>query len=201
MRPTPLGCFMADTIVETGRLRLRRFREGDLNWWLQVMNTEQVRAHLGGIETPELAAARFARQRDSWTDEAGGWLAIERKDDGEFIGNCGFGPITSAHAPGPLFGETDIGWQLRADCWGQGFALEAGRAIGDLAFAHSGNERIFAQTSQANTRSWGLMTRLGMRRRPELDYADPDYPPEENPTIVYQVSSGEWAAAQSGGQA
>jgi hypothetical protein len=30
-----------------------------------------------------------------------------------------------------------------------------------------------------------MMQRLGFTRRPEFDYPDPDYPPEDNPTTVW----------------
>ena len=45
-----------------------------------------------------------------------------------------------------------------------------------------------------NEASWGLMQRLGMRRRAELDYDDDGYPPELRNTIVYSLSRDQWAA-------
>jgi RimJ/RimL family protein N-acetyltransferase len=39
-----------------------------------------------------------------------------------------------------------------------------------------------------NTASWGLMERLGMRRRPELDYSDPRYDPPWRDTVVYSLA-------------
>lgn len=38
--------------------------------------------------------------------------------------------------------------------------------------------RIVAITVPANRRSWGLMERLGMIRRPDLDFAHPSFPPD-----------------------
>ena len=37
-----------------------------------------------------------------------------------------------------------------------------------------------------------LMRRLGMIRREDLDYIDPDWPEEMNPTIVYVLEASEW---------
>jgi hypothetical protein len=42
------------------------------------------------------------------------------------------------------------------------------------------------------------MERLGMMRLPGLDYDDPDYPPEDNPTVVWGLGRGAWQAAQAG---
>ena len=48
-----------------------------------------------------------------------------------------------------------------------------------------------ALTCIQNEPSWGLMERLGMTRRPEREYDDPRYPPELNPTIVYDIRPAE----------
>ena len=41
------------------------------------------------------------------------------------------------------------------------------------------------------------MERLGMTRRPDLDYHDPRFGPELNPTIVYRMDAAEWPAARA----
>jgi hypothetical protein len=32
-----------------------------------------------------------------------------------------------------------------------------------------------------------------MERVRKLDYVDPEYPPEENPTIIYRLRRAEWS--------
>jgi len=181
-------------MLETDRLILRRFRDDDLEPWLAHLNTPEVRAHLGGVVSEEEMAAKFARNSDSWNDANGGWLAIERRADGEFLGYCGFGPITTEAAPAKLRGTTEIGWTLRRDCWGQGYATEAARAVLGLAFGRFGLPVVCSQTSDANRGSWRVMERLGMERAEALDYHDPAYPPEENPTKIYRLSRAAWDA-------
>jgi hypothetical protein len=41
------------------------------------------------------------------------------------------------------------------------------------------------------------MERLGMVRRADLDYPDPDYPPQDNPTMVYALDATAWRARAS----
>jgi len=181
-------------VLETDRLIIRRFREADLAPWLTHLNTPQVRAHLGGVVSAEEMSGKFARQSASWGDGKGGWLAIERQTDGEFLGYCGFGPITTEAAPEDLRGTTEIGWTLRSDCWGHGYATEAARAVLAMAFERFGLPVVCSQTSEANRGSWRVMERLGMERAEELDYDDPAYPPEENPTKVYRLTREAWEA-------
>ena len=63
------------------------------------------------------------------------------------------------------------------------------------AFGQFGADEVVALTVEGNAPSWGLMRRLGMRRREELDYADPRFGPELNPTIVYSIDHAGWRDA------
>lgn len=38
------------------------------------------------------------------------------------------------------------------------------------------------------------MEKLGMQRRSDLDFCDPAYPPQDNPTIIYSIAAEEWNA-------
>ena len=54
-----------------------------------------------------------------------------------------------------------------------------------------------ALTIAQNEESQGLMKRLGMTRREDLDFIDPRFGPDMNPTIVYRIDAGEWPAARA----
>lgn len=41
------------------------------------------------------------------------------------------------------------------------------------------------------------MKRLGMTLRPELQYHDPNFAPDLNPTIVYRIDAVEWPIARA----
>lgn len=175
---------MADALFETERLVLRREIPGDRAVWLEHMNSPEVMAHLGGPAQPEQVARSFERMALAELP----FLLVARKADGLLVGKCGLSRIETPHAPGALQGRLQIGWTIRADCWGKGYAREAAGAMIDHAFAGLGADALFGQTSQANLRSWRLMEHLGMIRRPDLEYDDPDYSAAENPTIVFALA-------------
>lgn len=179
----------ADIELRTERLILRGERAGDRAVWLEHMNTPEVTAHLGGPVSADKVHASFDRMAEP-SDLP--FLLIERREDGMLVGKCGLSHIDTACAPAALDGQVQIGWTIRADCWGQGYARESAQAMMGRAFEEFGSEQLFAQTSDRNRRSWRLMERLGLARLPDLDYADPDYPPEENPTIVFAISRSAW---------
>ena len=91
----------------------------------------------------------------------------------------------------------EIGWRLREDAWGRGYAKEAATASLDLGFRAFGADDVVALTVAGNTASWGLMRKLGMTRRDDLDYQDDNWPAELNPTIVYAITAQEWAQRSS----
>jgi RimJ/RimL family protein N-acetyltransferase len=89
----------------------------------------------------------------------------------------------------PIESDVEIGWRLRADCWGKGYAREAAQASLDWAWANLDREAVAAITVTDNRRSWGLMERLGMRRDPLEDFDHPDLA-ESDPLrrhIVYRI--------------
>jgi RimJ/RimL family protein N-acetyltransferase len=89
----------------------------------------------------------------------------------------------------------EVGWRLREDVWGQGYAREAAAASLDLAFGRFGAEEVIALTVERNTASWGLMVRLGMERRADLDFASPDFDPEDPVIIAYSITREAWQGA------
>ena len=176
--------------METARLRLREWREQDFEPFIRHTNTPAVMRWLGGVKSEAEARAMLAERLVRWQEELGfTFWVVERREDGELLGFCG---LKLADGPGCDFiGEYEVGWRLREDAWGQGYAKEAATASLDFAFDRLGAERVFAVTFIGNERSWGLMERLGMRRRPDLDYHDPRFG-DANPTIVYEIERSEW---------
>ena len=182
----------AEVVAQTARLILRREEPGDLNVWLAHVNTPEVMAKVGGVQPREKVAESFARMAAE-ADGPLGFYFIALKQDGTLVGKAGLSRIETPQAPEELQGAVQAGWTLRADVWGQGYAREAAGAALALAFGPLALPRIYAQTSERNTASWGLMKRLGMTRRADLDYEDPEYPPEDNPTIVWCIEANEWS--------
>jgi RimJ/RimL family protein N-acetyltransferase len=175
--------------IETARLILRDWGEADIAPFIRHTNTPEVMRWLGGVQTEAALKDAIRHRMMRWQQERGfTFWVVERKADGEVLGFCG---IKIADAAGsPIEGAHEIGWRLRADVWGQGYAREAAIASLDFAFDSLGAPRVVAITFQGNVPSWGLMERLGMTRRPECDYDDPRFP-DLNPTSVYDIRPGE----------
>jgi RimJ/RimL family protein N-acetyltransferase len=163
-------------IAETDRLILRNWRDSDRAEYLATCNTEAVTAYLDGPTAVDDIDAAFARIAKSQRDHGFGFWAIERKSDRALLGYCGLSICDDLERP--VHGDIEIGWRLREDAWGRGYGREAARAALDWAWANLDVDRVVSFTVPANEPSWRLMERLGMVRRPDLDFAHPRFPPD-----------------------
>jgi RimJ/RimL family protein N-acetyltransferase len=177
--------------IETKRLRLRNWREDDIEPFIRDLNVAPVMRWLGGVRTRDQQAATVRERFIAWQETRGfTFWVVERRTDGALLGFCGLKIADDVGSP--VEGELEIGWRLREDAWGQGYAKEAATASLDFAFGALAAPRVVALTAAGNAASWGLMERLGMVRRPELDYEGPDW--AQGRVIVYRIERREWTA-------
>jgi RimJ/RimL family protein N-acetyltransferase len=164
---------MAEFAIETDRLKLRAWRDGDREPLHALCNDREVMEFLGPPLDMAAVDAAIARQRGFQDQHGYCYWAVERKSDQRMLGFCGImpGPVGVPHA-----GSPDIGWRLARDAWGQGYAREAAQSTLDWSWTHITDERIWAITVPANRRSWGLMERLGMVRMEDGDFDHPNVP-------------------------
>lgn len=181
---------MTVPVLMTERLVLRQIGEDDLEPHMALLNTPAVMAHLGGVQPRAVIAAKHASSRVSFAAEGFGFMMMEERATGEIIGNCGLRRVAHPLAPNPQ--DFEIGWLVRPDRWRRGFAYEAMRAVVDWAFGVHAAPRLVALTCQANAGSWGLMQKLGMTRRAELDFDDPALPAGDRPTIQFAITRSQW---------
>ncbi|HZV18954.1 MAG TPA: GNAT family N-acetyltransferase [Sphingobium sp.] len=165
---------MAEPPPVTDRLVLRGWRDEDHAPLLALCRDPRVMEFLGPPQSAGEVAAAIARQRAKQADYGHCFWAVERRADGAMLGFCGLQPGPEGT---PIAGRIEIGWRLRADAWGQGYAREAAQASLAWAWANLEADSVWAITVLANSRSWGLMERLGMRRRTALDFDHPAVPP------------------------
>ncbi|WP_284123859.1 GNAT family N-acetyltransferase [Parerythrobacter aestuarii] len=180
---------MADFRYETERLVLRDWQNEDWPQFWQGTNTPEVMRWLGGVCDYAKRQAAQDRLLSYERDHGHTFWCVERKADGAVLGFCGL--KRSNQAGGPM-GMMEVGWRLRQDAWGQGYAKEAAAASLDLAFNRFGADEVIAMTVDGNAPSWGLMLRLGMLRREDLDFANDEFDAETGVIIVYSISKDAW---------
>jgi RimJ/RimL family protein N-acetyltransferase len=172
-------------VIRTQRLLLRRWRESDTPAFIAMSTDPQVMDWVGGVLTREQAEVMADRLSARMTDQGWGLWAVEVVGGPGFIGWTGL----SAPSPGhPMEGRIEVGWRLARAAWGHGYATEAARASLAYGFETLGLDEIVSFTATRNLRSQAVMRRIGMSRRPELDF---EHPREDlgplRPHLVYAI--------------
>src|SRR5262249_5657485 len=86
---------------------------------------------------------------------------------GAFLGYAGVMPPRDDH---PLHPHCEVGWRLKRDAWGHGYATEAARAALDDVFARVGLTEVLSYTAADNLRSRAVMARLNLMRDVSRDF-------------------------------
>lgn len=157
----------------TDRLILRNWRPSDLEPWAAMNADTEVMEHFPATLTADEAAAMLAANQARITDTGWGLWAVERRDDGAFLGFTGLMPLRESN---PLAPGVEIGWRFARPAWGAGYASEAARAALAFGFERLALPEIVAFTATGNLRSQAVMDRIGMTRREDLDFDHPALP-------------------------
>ncbi len=176
--------------LDTPRLRLRAWRDADLDPLAEMCADPQVMRYFPGTLSRDDCAAVMARCRIHFARFGFGFWALELKADGCFIGMAG---LAWSRLQLPFCPAVEIGWRLAQHCWGQGLAREAAEASLACAFEQLQLPEVVAYTAAVNEPSLGLMQALGMHEQD--DFAHPDIA-EGHPLrahLLYRMTRDNWA--------
>jgi RimJ/RimL family protein N-acetyltransferase len=140
--------------IETDRLILRPLVVTDLDDVVELHAAPEVVRTMGAYER-SAALTRLERNELEWAERGHGLVAIVERASGRFLGRSGL-------KYWPQFDETEVGWVLRPDVWGHGFATEAGRACLEWGFRDLEVPYLTAMIVADNHRSIHVAERLGM---------------------------------------
>jgi ribosomal-protein-alanine N-acetyltransferase len=179
--------------LRTARLLLREFRPSDREPFAALNADPEVAATLSRALTREESDAFADAIERHWAEDGFGLWALERLDDGAFLGFTGLAVPSWSPVPG-----VEIGWRLARGAWGFGYATEAASATLGFAFETLRLGELMSLTALSNTRSRAVMERLGMVHDPASDFAHPRLPADHplSAHVTYRLSRDDWLAAQ-----
>jgi RimJ/RimL family protein N-acetyltransferase len=178
--------------IPTARLRLRQWRDDDLDGFARLNADPRVMEHFPAQLARAASDDLAARLRAEIAERGWGFWAVELLEgEGGFIGFTGL-RVPLARLP---FGDcVEIGWRFAAQHWGKGYASEAARAALGYGFDTLGLAEIVSFTALPNLRSQAVMRRIGMRHRGEV-FEHPNVAPGHRlrPHCLYRMARADWA--------
>ncbi|HXX20747.1 MAG TPA: GNAT family protein [Candidatus Acidoferrum sp.] len=181
--------------IETERLLLREFRaEDEQDIHAYASDPEVVRLMIWGpnsLETTQTFLAGVLKEQERWPRPAVS-LAIELKSERRVIGGIDLRVKDEKNR------AANIGYVLARAHWGQGYMVEAGRAVLDAAFRHVGLHRVWATCDSRNSASYRVMEKLGMRREAHFR-KDVMEKGEWRDSYLYAILADDWLGANSSG--
>jgi RimJ/RimL family protein N-acetyltransferase len=190
----------APVLIETDRLRLRDWREADLEPFARLNADPRVMEFFPRSLDRAASDALVAREEARIAARGYGLYAAEVKASGDFIGFIGLADASFAAAFAPA---VEIGWRLSRDTWGSGYASEGARAVIDDAFGRLDLGSLVSFTAEWNRRSRRVMEKIGMVRDIAGDFLHPSLPSEHKlaPHVLYRIDRGMWEATRPRGPA
>jgi RimJ/RimL family protein N-acetyltransferase len=140
--------------VRTERLLLRPVSLDDAQALADIYADPEVTRYVRGFDMAG-TQAQLEGFIGEWAARGLGVFAVVDAATGDFVGRSGV-------KYWPEFDFTEVGWVLRRDVWGRGYATEAGRASLDYAFANSDLGYVTAIIARPNLSSIAVAQRLGM---------------------------------------
>ncbi len=176
----------------TPRVLLREWLDADLEPFAELNADPRVAEFLGAPLDRAASDALIDRIVARWASDGHGLWAVERRDDGAFLGFVGLAAPSFEAAFTPC---VEVGWRLAPAAWGHGYATEAARAALRFGFTDLGLAEIVSFTTVANVRSRAVMERLGMTRDPADDFDHPRLGEDDplRPHVLYRLRRTDWA--------
>jgi RimJ/RimL family protein N-acetyltransferase len=170
-------------VLATERLILRGFTKDDVDAIFSVLGDEEAMKYYPRKFTREDAAQWIDRNLQRYRNDGYGLWAMVLKSTGEVIGDCG---ITRQVVEGePML---EVGYHLRRDHWGHGYATEAARACMTYAFHNLAAGRVVSLIVAENLPSRRVAERNGMTVERQVTF-------HELPHLLYAMKREDYGQA------
>jgi len=157
------------SVFTTDRLTVREWRIDDAEAAYEIYRHWDVMRWLGAAPSPVTSVDQMRDRVVRWLapppfgqDRAFGFWAFTLHGDDTPVGAVLLKPLPPGQS------EVEIGWHLRPDQWGRGYATEVGRAAAARGFA-AGLPEVYAVVRSDNERSLATARRIGMTHLGQTD--------------------------------
>lgn len=175
--------------LTTPRLHLRELVSEDFDSLFAILSDPETMRFYPSPYSADGVKDWLDRNLQRYRDWGHSLWAVELRQTGEFVGQCGitYQSINNQSLP-------EIGYQFNRQFWGNGYATEAAWACLEYGFEQLEFDEIFIHTYVKNIPSQKVAERLGMNK---LNVFDKDLTSFEPglvwPHVVYSMTKSEFA--------
>jgi RimJ/RimL family protein N-acetyltransferase len=144
-------------ILETSRLRLREFTPQDADALAAVLGDPLAMQYYPAAFDGKGVEEWIVRNLERYRRDGHSLWAMLLKDTGELIGDCG---CALQEVEGK--NEIEVGYHVRRDLWGKGYATEAAQACMEYAFGRLGARRVISMIRPENVPSRRVAEKNGL---------------------------------------
>ena len=157
--------------IETERIILREWEDEDRPHFARMNGDPLVMEYLPRSLNEKESDHLVDKFQEHFDKHGFGLYALERKEDGAFMGFTGLQhvPFKADFTP-----AIEIAWRLDYEFWGKGYGTEAAQAVIDHGLNALELSEIVAFTVHDNVRGIGVMENIGMTRDTDGDFTYPN---------------------------
>jgi len=148
-------------MLKSERLGLRAWKESDTEHYIRMNQDPEVMKYFPSLQSPEHSTKTITRFNNYLKEYGVTFFATELLKTQEFIGFIGLVPSPIEEFFTPCI---EIGWRLRKEFWGNGYATEGAKACLDFGFNQMKYPEICSFTAVLNKPSENVMRKIGMKR-------------------------------------
>ncbi len=145
--------------IHTKRLLLRQWTPKDHELMAAINADPEVMEFYPSCQTREQSLKMTNYMEGLIAEQGWGFWAVETKYDQQFIGFVG---LHQPHYDLPVKPCIEVGWRLKKQAWGKGYAPEAAKEALNFAFTQLKLDCVYSFTSVINMRSISVMEKIGM---------------------------------------
>ena len=168
-------------MMESERLRFREYTVEDFDWLYEILSDPVTMAYYPKPYDKNRTRRWISWNLDNYEKYGFGLWALEFKESGEMIGDCG---ITMQNIDGELLPE--IGYHIDRRYWRKSLGKEAAETVRDWGFMNREFDALYSYMPDSNVASYSTAASIGMKRIKEYD--DPDGVKH----YVYRITREEW---------
>lgn len=167
-------------VIETSRLIIREYTQEDFDALYEILSDDETMKYYPKPYDEKGVQRWIDWCLDSYSKNGFGLWALELKETGKFIGDCG---ISMQKIDGIWLPE--IGYHVHKQYWRQGYAKEACAAVKRWFFENTSHDTVYSYMNSDNIASCATAAANGMTRIKS-------YHDGEESLHVYAITRAEW---------